>query len=100
MCVRADQPEYLLCLPWSPFTCRQWFDTRIGDGLVERRLQASLELGRVTYYTFKVSTSDLRGAGTDSDVHVALHGDLGDTPTTTLPSRPEHFERGLTDTFR
>jgi hypothetical protein len=41
-----------------------------------------------------------RGAGTDSDVHVALHGDLGDTPAMVLPSRPEHFERGQSDSFR
>ena len=40
----------------TPSLRRQWFDTRIGDGLVERRLPASLELGRVTYYTFKIST--------------------------------------------
>ena len=66
---------------------------------MERRLPASLELSRVTYYTFNIATSDIRGAGTDADVHVALHGDQGDTPTTLLPSRPEHFERGLTDTF-
>lgn len=82
------------------FPCRQWFDTRIGDGLIERRLAAALDLGKMGYYTFHVVTSDVRGAGTDADVHVALHGDLGDTPTTILPSRPEHFERGETDTFR
>jgi hypothetical protein len=35
-----------------------------------------------------------------ADVHVALHGELGDTPVTVLPSRPEHFERGQTDSFR
>lgn len=33
-------------------------------------------------------------------MHVALHGDLGSTPVTQLPSRPEHFERGNTDSFR
>lgn len=29
-------------------------------------------------------------------MHIALHGELGDTPVTVLPSRPEHFERGQT----
>lgn len=81
------------------FPCRQWFDTRIGDGLVERRLAAGDAMGKITNYTFKITTSDIRGAGTDADVHVALHGDLGDTPSTLLPSRPEHFERMQTDEF-
>ncbi len=72
----------------------------MGDGLVERRLPANVDLGRMSYYTFNILTSDIRGAGSDADVHVALHGDLGDTPTTMLPSQPEHFERGQTDTFR
>lgn len=55
---------------------------------------------RKGFYTFLVTTSDQRGAGTDADVHVSLHGEDGDTPTTMLPSRPEHFERGQTDSFR
>ena len=62
--------------------------------------QVGTDLGKMCWYTFMVTTSTLRGAGTDADVHVCLHGDLGDTPTTVLPSRPEHFERGQTDTFR
>eukprot|EP00798_Chlamydomonas_sp_ICE-L_P013676 gene13676-19564_t len=82
------------------FPCRQWFDTRIGDGKTERILPVGTELGQMIWYTFTVVTSELRGAGTDSDVSVALHGDLGDTPSTILPSRPEHFERGTTDVFR
>lgn len=48
------------------FPCRQWFDTRIGDGLVERRLGAGDAMGKITNYTFKITTSDIRGAGTVS----------------------------------
>ncbi|KAG1662011.1 hypothetical protein FOA52_009500 [Chlamydomonas sp. UWO 241] len=82
------------------FQCRDWFDARLGDGRTERTLTASNDLGRMAYYTFSVSTSDIRGAGTDADVYVALHGDMGDSLTVMLPSQPEHFERGQTDEFR
>ncbi len=55
---------------------------------------------RVASYVFYVTTSDIRGAGTDAEVFVTLHGETGDTPTTILPSQLEHFERGQTDRFR
>ena len=45
-------------------------------------------------------TADTRGAGTDADVYVVLHGTGGSTPRTVLPSTPESFERGQRDTFR
>lgn len=57
-------------------------------------------MGKYIPYTFLISTSDVRGAGTDADVYVVLHGELGSTPRTTLPSQPEHFERNMTDSFR
>ncbi|GLC54185.1 hypothetical protein PLESTB_000832700 [Pleodorina starrii] len=82
------------------FPCRQWFDTRMGDGALERTLQAADSLVRMVPYVFYVYTSDIRGAGTDADVFVVLHGELGDTPATVFPSQLEHFERGQTDVFR
>ncbi|GIL93966.1 hypothetical protein Vretimale_245 [Volvox reticuliferus] len=82
------------------FPCRMWFDTRVGDGALERTLQAADSLMRMAGYVFYVYTSDIRGAGTDADVFIVLHGEHGDTPATVLPSQLEHFERGQTDTFR
>ncbi|MEW5311146.1 MAG: hypothetical protein WDW38_002885 [Sanguina aurantia] len=82
------------------FPCHQWFDSHVGDGAVERSLQPASGLLQKGFFTFLITTSDQRGAGTDADVHVSLHGEGGDTPTTMLPSRPEHFERGQTDSFR
>lgn len=57
-------------------------------------------LGSKVAYTLQISTSDVRGAGTDADVHVALIGADGSSETVQLQSKPEHFERGCRDTFR
>ncbi|KAG2501257.1 hypothetical protein HYH03_001064 [Edaphochlamys debaryana] len=82
------------------FPCRMWFDTRVGDGAIERVLQVSDSLIKIIPYHFHVYTSDIRGAGTDADVFVVLHGELGDTPVTFFPSQLENFERGSVDKFR
>ncbi|KXZ51726.1 hypothetical protein GPECTOR_11g173 [Gonium pectorale] len=82
------------------FPCRQWFDSRMGDGALERTLQAADSLLKKQPYHFYIHTSDIRGAGTDADVFVVLHGEHGDTPVTVLPSQLEHFERGQCDMFR
>lgn len=40
-----------------------------------------------------------RGAGTDSNVFVELHGDLGAVGQTSLETSANNFERGQTDLF-
>ena len=50
-------------------------------------------------YRLHITTGSMRGAGTDADVHISLHGSAGTTAAVTLPSRPEHFERGRRDSF-
>ncbi|KAF5839075.1 Lipase/lipooxygenase [Dunaliella salina] len=82
------------------FPCRQWFDARMGDQRIERTLPACADAGSVVAYNFKITTADVRGASTDADVYVSLHGTKGSTPVTSLPSQPENFERGITDSFR
>jgi hypothetical protein len=52
------------------------------------------------WYVLHISTSDLRGAGSDADMHVALSGAQGTSGRINLPSRPEQFQRGQRDTFR
>lgn len=55
--------------------------------------------GPLAEYRLHISTGSRRGAGTDADVHISLHGSAGSTPATVLASRPEHFERGQRDSF-
>lgn len=53
-----------------------------------------------TWYTVYVSTSDVRGAGTDADVHIALWGSQGSSGSIQLPSQPQQYQRGQRDRFR
>lgn len=50
-------------------------------------------------YRVLVQTSDLRGAGTDSDIFITLFGPKGDTGERPLESSANDFERGKLDTF-
>ena len=55
-------------------------------------------------YEIIIHTSDVRGAGTDADVFVALYNTCGEHTTQVslcpLPAqRKNHFERGQVDTF-
>lgn len=51
--------------------------TQYEDGSISRVLQAGSGRPPVTYWV-SVVTLDLRGAGTDANVHLQLHGLLGD----------------------
>ena len=51
---------------------RQWFDTRIGDGAIERVLQVAADAGKMVWYTFKITTSDIRWGLGASILRVAL----------------------------
>lgn len=50
-------------------------------------------------YRITVCTGDVRGAGTDSDVFVTLHGTQGCTGERELADAANNFERGRTDVF-
>jgi hypothetical protein len=57
-------------------SCR-WLSTQYEDGSISRVLIAGSSRPPVTYKV-SVSTSDLRGAGTDANVYLQMHGLLGD----------------------
>lgn len=61
---------------------------------------ANSSLNPKVWYNMYITTADVRGAGTDAEVHIALMGSEGGSGKITLPSRPEHFERGCRDKFR
>jgi hypothetical protein len=71
-----------------------WDTTHSPAATCHRELDGSL-----AEYRLHVSTGGRRGAATDADVHISLHGSGGSTPATVLASRPEHFERGQRDSF-
>ena len=43
--------------------------------------------------------TDVRGAGTDSDVFITIYGTAGDTGERDLATSANNFERGRLDTF-
>ena len=47
-----------------------------------------------------VTTSDLRGAGTDSNVYFVLYGDKGKSEEIQLENKTDNFERGSVDRFK
>eukprot|EP00951_Prasinocladus_malaysianus_P047323 scaffold649909_cov50-Prasinocladus_malaysianus.AAC.1 len=49
--------------------CSQWLSARVGDKRVMRTLYAG-RLAKATGYLVTVFTSDLKGAGTDANVHL------------------------------
>lgn len=46
-----------------------WFDSRMGDGRIERILPVAADAGKLVPYVFNITTSDIRGAGTDAGTH-------------------------------
>lgn len=47
-----------------------------------------------------IYTSDIKGAGTDADVHLVLYGDQGKSHDIKLHSKSDAFEAGACDEFK
>jgi hypothetical protein len=85
------------------FNCGRWLDKGEDDGQIVRDLAAvsdgqTSEI-KVVKYKIDVRTGDKRGAGTDANVHIILHGESGSTGQYKLESGGNNFERGKVDTF-
>ena len=63
------------------FPCGRWLAEDEDDGAIRRRLQVSHKDPRTfkAQYRVSVTTSDIRGAGTDANVFIQLYGDAGET---------------------
>jgi len=84
----------------STVPARCWFAQGHAEGLLERKLKvASYFEDKKTEYIISCITSDIRGAGTDADVFVCLHGESSSSERVMLPSAPEDFERGTKSVF-
>lgn len=53
----------------------------------------------VTWYTW-VYTSDLKGAGTDSNVFLVAYGEKGKSDDIPLKNKTDNFEAGMMDAFK
>ena len=79
------------------FPCSQWLSRSEGDGEIKRTLtrmtKATPTPSHMTY-SVSIQTGHLRGAGTDANVFISLHGDKARTPERRLDNDPVNFERG------
>lgn len=85
------------------FNCGRWLDKGEDDRQIIRELlpeSTGTASGiKVAKYNISVRTGDKRGAGTDANVHIVLHGETGSTGKFKLESGGNNFERGRVDVF-
>jgi len=85
------------------FLCGRWLDAHEDDKQTVRELPASSEDGTTVIplvkYEVTVLTGTLKGAGTDAEVFIVLHGPNGDSGRRVLDTPGNNFERGQTDVF-
>lgn len=83
--------------------CGRWLSKDEDDRQIIRELPALLDGNpsdtKVVKYKVSVRTGDKRGAGTDANVFIILHGETGDTGKRSLESAGNNFERGRVDIF-
>ncbi len=78
------------------FNCNRWLDKGEDDGLIVRELapENNAAGAKIVKYKISVRTGDKRGAGTDANVFIILHGEHGDTGKRLLERSANNFERG------
>jgi hypothetical protein len=86
------------------FQAGRWLDTDKDDGKTEVEIFPNKDkvedYKAKVPYEFVVYTSDVSGAGTDSNVYVALYGSMGEcTEECFLTPKKDCFERGSVDIF-
>ncbi|KAF6255158.1 Lipase/lipooxygenase [Scenedesmus sp. NREL 46B-D3] len=86
------------------FPCNQWLGSSQGDVAARRTLQAMRSFDPASLlcrYRVAVTTSNVRGAGSDANVFVVIHGSEGDTARKALAMQQgvNCFERGRRDEF-
>lgn len=83
------------------FPCNQWLCKDRGDGRIRRELHPHQHSATPTSSTWDIHivTSDLRGAGTDANVTLQLHGSQGSSAPIPLGDNVANFEQGEEDVF-
>ena len=104
-CARVEVTE-LSTDQMVTFPASRWLSKSEGDKLIEVDLwpEGSTKAGMVqrlsSKYRIEVTTADERGAGTDANVFIELHGAEGlSSKREKLDTSKDDFERGRKDTF-
>jgi lipoxygenase homology domain-containing protein 1 len=86
------------------FPCERWLAQDEEDGKIERILKENKSLRTIrkpqqVWYLW-VYTSDLKYAGTNSNVSICIYGDKGKTDDVQLKNKSDTFEAGRCDEFK
>ncbi|TRY95059.1 hypothetical protein DNTS_004690 [Danionella cerebrum] len=81
------------------FPVDAWFDISEGDGKIQRDVLAGATQPMAIVYNVQVMTGDIRGAGTNSKIHLVMHGHKGNKNSGKLFLEGGTFERAQIDIF-
>ncbi|OXB52642.1 UNVERIFIED_CONTAM: hypothetical protein H355_013026, partial [Colinus virginianus] len=81
------------------FPVSRWFALDEDDGKIQRDILLNGTEATGIVYNVSVVTGDVRGAGTNSKIHLILHGSKGLKNSGKIFLEGGRFERGRTDLF-
>ncbi|XP_061589573.1 lipoxygenase homology domain-containing protein 1 [Cololabis saira] len=81
------------------FPVFHWFALDEGDGKIQRDVLVGSMQPMGIVYNVQVMTGDIRGAGTNSKIHMVMHGSKGLKNSGKIFLEGGAFERGLIDIF-
>ncbi|KAI1905273.1 hypothetical protein AGOR_G00014410 [Albula goreensis] len=81
------------------FPVNRWFAMDEDDGKIQRDVLVGGTQPTGIVYNIQVMTGDIRGAGTNSKIHILMHGSKGLKNSGKVFLEGGQFERGLIDIF-
>ncbi|XP_029915187.1 lipoxygenase homology domain-containing protein 1 [Myripristis murdjan] len=81
------------------FPVERWFALDEDDGKIQRDILVGGSQPTGIVYNVQIVTGNIRGAGTNSKIHIVMHGSKGLKNSGKVFLEGGKFERGLTDIF-
>ncbi|KAM9810394.1 lipoxygenase homology domain-containing protein 1-like [Neosynchiropus ocellatus] len=81
------------------FPVSRWFAIDEDDGKIQRDILVGGTQPTGIVYNIQIVTGNIRGAGTNSKIHIVMHGSKGFKNSGRVFLEGGKFERGLTDIF-
>uniref|UniRef100_A0A3B5A4B4 Lipoxygenase homology domain-containing protein 1-like n=1 Tax=Stegastes partitus TaxID=144197 RepID=A0A3B5A4B4_9TELE len=81
------------------FPINRWFAIDEDDGKIQRDVLVGGSQPTGIVYNVQIVTGNIRGAGTNSKIHIVMHGSKGMKNSGKVFLEGGKFERGLTDIF-
>ncbi|XP_077943299.1 lipoxygenase homology domain-containing protein 1 [Gasterosteus aculeatus] len=81
------------------FPIGRWFAFDEDDGKIQRDILVGASQPTGIVYNVRIVTGNVRGAGTNSKIHIVMHGSKGLKNSGQVFLEGGQFERGLTDIF-